>query len=177
MYFHAPGSYFWIWRKWERGAGAVLPFKLPQKIIIYNKNRKNPTDTKIMDVYWLSGFAETIQNTSVASFHWSPLFMTALGQITTVTQRPAQKGPANPSCEVYLRAVDPNTSLTQCRASIKSPGNCTICQIQQVANQNQPTCRVMVPEQNKWVWGSAIWWHQPISKGKIFADSGKKGQN
>lgn len=42
-------------------------------------------------------------------------------------------------------ADDWKVSLTQCRAGIELPGNRSVCQIQQVPNQNQPTRGVMVP--------------------------------
>lgn len=46
-------------------------------------------------------------------------------------------------------ANDCSVSLTQCRAGIELPGNRSICQIQQVPNENQPTRSMMVPGQKK----------------------------
>lgn len=46
-------------------------------------------------------------------------------------------------------ASDCSVSLTQRGAGIELPGNRSICQIQQVPNQNQPTRSMMVPEQKK----------------------------
>lgn len=59
-----------------------------------------------------------------------------------------------------LRAAGHNTALTQCRAGIKLPGNRSICQIQQVANQNQPTRSMVVPEQKEWVLSSVVCWQE-----------------
>lgn len=82
------------------------------------------------------------------SFYWFPLSMTLCGQIRKSRQKTVQQAPANTRRSRSLslvRFIDQNITLTQCRAGIQSPGNGSICQIQQVANQNQPTCSMMVP--------------------------------
>lgn len=48
-------------------------------------------------------------------------------------------------------AAGDGVSLTQRRAGVESPSNRSICQIQQVTNQNQPTGGVMVPGQRNGV--------------------------
>lgn len=72
-------------------------------------------------------------------------------------EREAQ--PTSPTeVALWKEASNHNTSLTQCGARIKSPGNGSICKIQQVANQNQPACSMMVPAKNSFTCTSEPVW-------------------
>lgn len=126
---------------------------------------------------WMIPLLDTLKGFPV--FEWHHFTDSLCVWLCAAKLESPDKGLCSKACQhpswslSLVRAIDHNTPLTQCRAGIESPGNCSICQIQQVANQNQPTCSMMVPEQNKSELGLAIWWQQPISKGEVFADSQK----
>lgn len=74
---------------------------------------------------------------------------------------------ALPACKtevsLWKAASNHNTSLTQCRARVKSPGNGSICKIQQVTDQNQPARGMMVAAENNFTCRQFAW----------FVDSGQ----
>lgn len=67
------------------------------------------------------------------------------GKVGQISQRMKPCQPPRLKSVFEETLVTNNTSLTQCRARIKSPGNGSVRKIQQVTNQNQPASGMMVP--------------------------------